>query len=111
MKKEELAEGEDYLYVTVDEKYPNECSSHFGKLGKYQPIFLGEGCEAFPHAAHEVGHALGLYHTQNRHDRDKYITLNEDRIKEQKLEEQFIKLSEEENENYELPYDYGSIMH
>ncbi|RCN51874.1 astacin [Ancylostoma caninum] len=108
-KKE--VEGEDYLYVTVDPYHRHECSSHVGKLGKYQPIFLGEGCEAFPHAAHEVGHALGLYHTQSRHDRDQYIELVDERIEKEDLGDQFIKLTEEKNENYELPYDYGSIMH
>lgn len=73
--------GKDYLYVTYDEKEPEGCLSHVGKLGGYQPIFLGEGCESFLHAAHEVGHALGLYHTQNRHDRDHYITPNWNKIK------------------------------
>ncbi|EPB75643.1 astacin [Ancylostoma ceylanicum] len=106
----EEVKGEDYLYVTTDETDPKGCLSHVGKLGGYQPIFLGDGCESFPHAAHEVGHALGMYHTQTRHDRDKYIHLKDDNIEEE-YKEQYLKLTEEKNENYGFPYDYGSIMH
>ncbi|KAK6732519.1 hypothetical protein RB195_016723 [Necator americanus] len=53
------------LIVTIDEEDVRVCESHVGKLGGEQPLFLGEGCESFGHAAHEIGHVLGLYHTQN----------------------------------------------
>ncbi|KIH50064.1 astacin [Ancylostoma duodenale] len=69
----------DYLFVTDDDG-GDGCLSHVGRLGGYQPLILGRGCESFAHTAHEVGHALGLYHTQSRHDRDDYIKVNWDNI-------------------------------
>ncbi|KAK6725962.1 hypothetical protein RB195_004339 [Necator americanus] len=32
-------------------------------------------------ATHEIGHALGFWHTQSRHDRDRFITLDASNIK------------------------------
>ncbi|VDM76859.1 unnamed protein product [Strongylus vulgaris] len=62
----------DYLVLTQDE---DTCASHTGKLGGEQPIILGKGCESFGHAAHELGHALGLYHTMSRYDRNEFIKI------------------------------------
>ncbi|RCN51875.1 astacin [Ancylostoma caninum] len=82
-----------------------------GSNDVYQPIFLGDGCESCAHAAHEIGRALGLYHTQSRHDRDQYIHLQDDNIEKEKFAEESVKMTEDKNENYGLPYYYGSIMH
>lgn len=67
----------DFLFVTEND---DGCLSHARKLGGYQPLYLGPGCESFVNAAHEVGHALGLYHTQSRHDRGNYIEVNLENI-------------------------------
>ncbi|PIO75395.1 astacin [Teladorsagia circumcincta] len=61
-------------------------------------------------AAHEIGHALGFFHTQARYDRDEYITVNKANIKKDWTPD-FDKQDEEDNNNYDLTYDYGSIMH
>nr|CDJ84801.1 Peptidase M12A domain containing protein [Haemonchus contortus] len=61
-------------------------------------------------AAHELGHALGFFHTMSRYDRDKYITVNTENIKPDWIE-QFNKETKQTNENYGMTYDYGSIMH
>ncbi|KIH57251.1 astacin [Ancylostoma duodenale] len=56
------------------------CASDIGKVGGPQNMSLGKGCDLFGHAAHEIGHALGLHHTQIRYDRDDYITINWENI-------------------------------
>ncbi|EYC32056.1 hypothetical protein Y032_0003g1374 [Ancylostoma ceylanicum] len=83
------------------------------------------GCGYFGGAAHEVGHSLWLDHTHNRHDRDKHLDVNDKSIEQeyyrlshklpgvslQVYKEQYKKLTTSENKNYDIPYDYGSIMH
>ncbi|KAJ1346497.1 Astacin (Peptidase M12A) [Parelaphostrongylus tenuis] len=56
------------------------CWSHIGRIGGQQLLSLGAGCEHIGIAVHEIGHALGLFHTQSRHDRDQFITLYENNI-------------------------------
>ncbi|KIH55424.1 astacin [Ancylostoma duodenale] len=67
------------------------------------------GCRFFGGVAHELGHALWLDHTHKRHDRDDYLNVNWENVK--LYREQYKKLTKSENENYDVPYDYGSIMH
>ncbi|KAJ1371119.1 Astacin (Peptidase M12A) [Parelaphostrongylus tenuis] len=86
------------------------CWSHLGRIGGVQYMSLGQGCEWVGTAEHELGHALGFHHTQIRHDRDDFVTIYPDNFQNGWLS-QFIKQTEKTNYNYNLTYDYGSIMH
>ncbi|KAK6725971.1 hypothetical protein RB195_004346 [Necator americanus] len=89
----------------------NGCWSYVGKIQKpQQELSLGQGCDSVGTAAHEIGHALGFWHTQSRHDRDSFIRLDTENIKNDWLS-QFTKQTTATNNNYDITYDYGSIMH
>uniref|UniRef100_A0A0K0DNI1 Metalloendopeptidase n=1 Tax=Angiostrongylus cantonensis TaxID=6313 RepID=A0A0K0DNI1_ANGCA len=49
-------------------------------------------------AVHEIGHTLGLFHTMQRYDRDRFINI-------------VVKNIRSYADVYGLTYDYGSIMH
>ncbi|CAG5124336.1 unnamed protein product, partial [Candidula unifasciata] len=57
---------------------------------------------------HEIGHAIGFYHEHKRPDRDQYITVLEENIKDNK---RYNFEKSNEIDTYGLPYDYTSIMH
>ncbi|KAK0419089.1 hypothetical protein QR680_013948 [Steinernema hermaphroditum] len=59
---------------------------------------------------HETLHVLGIYHTQNRYDRDEHITFYENRTDPDWIPQHF-KLSKNESKNYGVPYDFSSVMH
>ncbi|KAK7907258.1 hypothetical protein WMY93_015870 [Mugilogobius chulae] len=93
-------------YLSLEPRYG--CASLLGRTGDKQVVSLQRfGCVQFGIIQHEVMHALGFYHEQNRSDRDKYVRINWDNIIKY-----FTKNFEKaDTDNLFTPYDYSSIMH
>ena len=84
------------------------CSSKVGMQGGRQDIDVITSCGKGS-AMHEILHAAGVYHEQNRSDRDSYITVHPENIIEG-YEHNFMKYAAGTITN-DGPYDYASIMH
>ena len=90
---------------------PKACSSHVGRNGGVQNISLTGNCASKERVIlHEIGHALGLWHEQSRPDRDLYVTIYPENIKEGK-HHNFQKKKALYIDYQGTEYDYGSIMH
>lgn len=62
------------------------------------------------YVAHELGHALGLFHEHQRPDRDDYINVVRDNIKAGQ-ESNFSPVNPSFIEYLDVPYDLSSDMH
>ncbi|KAG1681873.1 Astacin-like metalloprotease toxin 1 [Nymphon striatum] len=59
-----------------------KCFSSVGMVGGQQVLSLASGCWFHGTVLHELGHALGLYHEHNRSDRDKYLKIHLENVRE-----------------------------
>lgn len=95
----------DYILV----KPIRGCSSNVGKQGGEQRVSLTGYCIYNKGVTqHEFLHALGLFHEQSRPDRDNYVMINDENIRDGK-EHNFEKKTISQTLGNE--YDYGSVMH
>jgi hypothetical protein len=83
-----------------------------GKVGGEQKVNLqSPGCVTKSGTViHELMHALGFLHEQNREDRDKYVRIIDANVREG-YEVNFVKASPGETSSFGVSYDYGSVLH
>ncbi|VDN57328.1 unnamed protein product [Dracunculus medinensis] len=93
-------------------------TEYIGRNGGYQDIIIGSECAEEYVVAHETGHALGFWHTHQRPDRDRYITVNWKNVLEEATASfmPFHSMLQafgirQVISSRQAPYDYGSLMH
>jgi len=94
--------------------YGSGCWSMIGRVNRAwqnnyngQDLSLGDRCDdSLSTVMHEFGHALGMYHTQSRSDRDQYIRVLTSNIQQGGLSQYEIA-----NKPVCGEYDCGSMMH
>lgn len=59
---------------------------------------------------HELLHAIGFMHEQNREDRDSFVVIQKKNI-ETGREKNFEKAKPGESNSFGISYDFGSVLH
>lgn len=97
-------------YVTFQ---PGDASnSKIGRVGGQQFINLATDDDGNRTIRHEMGHAVGMIHTHTRPDRDSFVTIMFDNIKDDPYDRSQFAILAFANGNVEItPYDYGSLLH
>ncbi|OWA55022.1 putative Zinc metalloproteinase nas-13 [Hypsibius exemplaris] len=95
----------DYISIVHEDE---GCWSYMGRIGGAQQLNLARsGCVEIGVVIHEFLHALGFYHEQSRSDRNDYIIIDWNNIRQDKWSNYKL----EDTNNLGTPYDYGSVMH
>ena len=89
------------------------CWAYVGMSSQSQVNLGGSGCQVPGIALHELGHAVGLIHQQSRSNRDTYVTVDWDNIKDSAIDnfKKIVSGSTYDTVVSSKPYDYTSIMH
>ncbi|XP_040152821.1 zinc metalloproteinase nas-4 isoform X1 [Anopheles arabiensis] len=98
-------------YVSF-ESSSSGCWSSVGMIGGKQAVNLQiPGCTTLVGTAiHEMMHALGFLHEQNREDRDDWVRIRYENIKAG-TSNNFEKAKKGTTNSFGVAYDYASIMH
>ena len=98
---------DEHDYVSV-KKSDEGCQSLVGKGEGEQDLWLHKDCILYGAILHEFIHAWGFYHEQNRPDRNDYVQVLKENINDTMW---FNFEMNVEYKTFDVPYDYGSIMH
>jgi len=93
----------DYVQLKYEQ---TGCWSRLGRTGGEQPIVLDMGCWSVGTVVHEMLHAIGFQHEQNRPDRDQYLNIYWDKIMPDKKSQ--FELAK--GLVFNTPFDFKSIM-
>ncbi|XP_014246546.1 astacin-like [Cimex lectularius] len=99
----------DYLLITSEN---TGCWSSVGRVGGAQELNLqSPGCLVQKGTVmHEMMHAIGFLHEQNRWERDNFVTIHFENI-EPGRKNNFDKAQQSQTDDLGIPYDYSSVMH
>ncbi|KAL1130831.1 hypothetical protein AAG570_012072 [Ranatra chinensis] len=99
----------DYVVITSGN---TGCWSSVGKIGGAQEVNLqNPGClSKVGTVIHELMHALGFLHEQNRWERDDYVLIRHENI-QSGTEYNFKKMERGTSDGQGINYDYESVMH
>ncbi|KAJ1365070.1 hypothetical protein KIN20_025294 [Parelaphostrongylus tenuis] len=99
-------------YVNIRNDVEKGCFSSVGMEGGEQILNLEASskgsCMSFHIIFHELLHAVGLNHEHSRYDRDEYVKVHYENVRKE-WRSQFDKCPYPLE--YDIPYDYKSIMH
>ena len=112
LKFVERTDQSDYVRVTITD---SGCFSKVGRVGGVQQLNLqsyepGSGCFRKGTIIHEFIHAIGFYHMQSATERDEYVRIAWENIEPGK-EHNFNTYGADRISQFQVPYDYGSVMH
>ncbi|XP_055326261.1 dorsal-ventral patterning tolloid-like protein 1, partial [Sitodiplosis mosellana] len=101
-------EHENFIRFT-DYEDTCSCCSFVGKKGGAQDVVIG-GCDKIG-IVHELGHVIGFHHEHQRPDRDEFVEIKWERMEDESSAYNYAKLSPDEADTLNEPYDFESIMH
>lgn len=103
------------LSIETQQGQNSGCWSYVGRIGGRQFLNLQSfdrelGCFRLYTIVHEFLHAIGFYHMQSATERDEYVRIVWDKI-QSGTESNFDAYSSDFITNFNVEYDYGSVMH